>query len=426
MQLTDSLELEGYDPRGLLIPPNPGLRSLTVRDVQDADEWIEELLVVPPDPIEDPTPAGSSSETPPQAAAALARFPNLRHLSLPSCTLLSLPTLPLSRLTHLDLSHNLLNSIPSSLSALSSLVSLNLSTNLITSVRNAPSSLGNVTSLNLSKNRIDCLVGLERVLGLERVDLRGNELVDVGEVGRLAVLPMLKEVWTGSNPFAVGEGATASPVLGTEDWRVELGVAFAQEGRTSVVFDDRPFSWAEQRRIDASLAARGHRKAATAPQLHHHHPHVRSSVPSPQTRPTSTAASPVQRPVSPSSPAGPSYSPAAITSSSSRLREMSGDSSSSPRTTTSAVRKKKPARRVINLDDAPADTSAGLPEEARVIGGSMRLPAKSTTIAEDDIPTNGSNGANGSHGTEVKLVQKKGRRARVSASMYEPPPASDD
>ncbi|RXK39867.1 hypothetical protein M231_02801 [Tremella mesenterica] len=289
------LELEGYDPRALLIPLNPHLRSLTVRDVQDGDEWVEELLRIPPPVSSSKTtsPSSSTSQTNPSSISqqhapsnetstpwsqndlpsqpsSQARFPNLRHLSLSSTCLLSFPFVPLTKLTHLDLSHNLLNTLPPSLSALSSLTSLNLSNNLITSVRSAASTLGAITSLNLSGNRIDCLAGLERILALERVDLRNNSLSDFLEIGRLAVLPMIKEIWCSPNPFSHSFTSTSSgvslPLLpglsrvgdggSGMDWRIELGVCFLQEGK-EVILDDTPFSWLEQRNMSSLLALRG-------------------------------------------------------------------------------------------------------------------------------------------------------------------------
>lgn len=346
------LELEGYDPRGLLIPTNPGLRSLTVRDVQDGDEWLEELITIP-----QPADPGDASEikdtTPPQP-----RFPNLKHLSLHSTTLLSLPTLPLHNLTHLDLSHNLLNALPPSLSSLSSLTSLNLSNNLITSLRAAPTTLGNITTLNLSHNRIDCLVGLERVLGLQRVDVRGNQLPEVSEVGRLAVLPHISEIWCSGNPFDTGSA---------EDWRVELGVAFRMEGR-DVTIDDRPWGWGEQRRIDTDLVAKGHdaQRHSRNPTTITPAPHVHRSTP------TSLAPSP--------SPLPPR-------------------SSATPSPASGVAQKKRRPRRVINLDD---DVQTA-PEP---VGGSMRLPPK---VALDD-----------SVDQSLKVPKRGGRRARVSASMFEP------
>lgn len=229
-----------------------------MRDVQDAEEWLEELLL----DIELRKGTASSTSRQSQLASDSApissshplRFANLRHLSLHNTSLITLPTIPLSHLTSLDLSHNLLNAIPTALSVLPSLRSLNLANNLITSVRNAPSCLADVQSLNLSHNRIDCLVGLERVLSLERIDVRSNDLPDVSEVGRLAVLPQMREVWCVDNGFDQSPTADA--------WRVELGVQFAAEGR-DVVFDDRPWSWNEVRRIDTALQQRGMRRPPT-------------------------------------------------------------------------------------------------------------------------------------------------------------------
>lgn len=353
----ERLELEGYDPRGLLIPHIIGLRSLTVRDVQDADDWIEELLKDGTEP----------------------RFPNLRYLCLQSTSLLSFPTLPLSNLTDLDLSSNLLNSIPTSLSTLHNLQSINLSNNVITSLRNAHQVLGNITSLNLSKNRIDCLVGLERVLGLERVDVRGNLLEESSEVGRLAVLPHIREVWCSGNAF------DHAPVLVTaEEWRIELGVSFAAEGR-EVVLDDRPWTWSESRKIEGLVAARGgvhvHGREGTLPagpsgsvrshlsvESHNHTPHpTPPNLTADRTPPTSRDTPSPASNLSPRHPA-----------------------------------KRKPRRRVVDLDDGPHDQSEDSRGSPEPVGGSLRVVGS------------------GSGSGAVKVVGKRDRRTRVSASTFEP------
>ncbi|ORY26155.1 hypothetical protein BCR39DRAFT_589822 [Naematelia encephala] len=412
------LELEGYDPRGLLMPPNPGLRSLTVRSVQDADDWLDELLVVPVTDNDDNT-----DSLPPSTA----RFPNLRHLSLPSTTLLSFPSLPLSRLTSLDLSYNLLNTIPPSLSSLHSLVSLNLSNNLITSVRNAPSVLGNITSLNLASNRCDCLVGLERVLGLERVDVRDNLLSEWDEVGRLAVLPHIKAIWCTGNPFDRDNKS------GDDDWRVDLGVAFAIEsksggdGEGSVIFDDRPFSWSESRRIESEMASKGHLSHSrgyttaakpTTTSTNQQYDSIRSHIQSERSRPTTNTTTASVN-ANPNSPAPSIHLPPYPNSPAS----------------SAAIHKKRRPRRVINLDDTAENPVVG-----RVSGGSVRLPPKtrlsgtSDTIEEEDR-TKSSNANSGPKEKEkerkqgeqgedgqgkVSMPKRSGRRARVSASMFEP------
>lgn len=392
------LELEGYDPRGLLLPVHPGLRSLTVRDVQDADDWIEELLSV-----EDTETPEDQAQNPPSA-----RFPNLRHLSLYSTTMISFPVLPLGRLTHLDLSHNLLNSIPSSLSHLHSLQSLNLSNNLIQSVRNAPQVLGNITTLNLSKNRIDCLVGLERVLGLERVDIRSNELMEVGEVGRLAVLPHLKGVWCTNNLFD-HDG---------EDWRSELGTAFAVEGRHEiVVVDDRPWTWQEKRKIESALATRGRtRRGNTHPVSQ---PHSRQAS-------STTSQSPASRPAQAQTPRQQAVTPTTST----HIPTPTSDAGPSTRTSpaqgtvpdpvpapaSAAVHKKRRPRRVITLDE---DTSTSKPKEDDLprIGGSLRLPPKSDNQATRSFGS----GA----GTEIRPSKVGPKRSALGADTFKPPKSGD-
>lgn len=378
-----SLELEAYDPRGLLIPVNPGLRSLTVRDVQDADDWLEELLSVI-----------STDEPGSDSAKPSARFPNLRHLSLFSTTMLSFPVLPLTRLTHLDLSHNLLNSIPSSLSHLHSLQSLNLSNNLITSVRNAPSVLGNITTINLSKNRIDCLVGLERVLGLERVDVRSNELMEVGEVGRLAVLPHLNGVWCVNNLFD-HDG---------EDWRSELGISLAAERKPEVVIDGRPWSWQEKRKIDAAIAAMGGPRPASSSQ-----PHSRQSSNTNSHSPHSRqASSTVTTPIQPAR-SGPAASSTGTAQSTKTPGSSSGSRTSPPTSTTAdppiaaPVKKRRP-RRVITLDEESVKEAD---EQSR--GGSVRLP-KPSKDAQDY-----------SASTEVRRSKNGNGRSVLRPDTFEPP-----
>ena len=305
------------------------------------------------------------------------RFPNLRHLCLYSTTLLNFPTLPLTSLTHLDLSHNLLNALPTSLASLSTLQSLNLSNNLITSLRNAPSVMGNITSLNISKNRIDCLIGLERVLGLERIDVRGNELAQWDEVGRLSVLPYIKEVWCSGNSFDRPE---------YDEWRIELGVAFAREDKAQVVFDDAPWSWNETRRIELLLAQRGHaykpqhRSSSSNDWPQHHHSHV---------PPAGSTSSPIPPRLQPS----PSPQPPTTSSS---------IPPPSPAHTPIPQKKRRP-RRVINLDgeaSSNADLAAGAPP-----GGSLRL-AKGTVVDQDLNEQNGQN-------PQVK------ERRRISVSLPE-------
>jgi len=103
--------------------------------------------------------------------------------------------------TKLDLSHNLLLSPPTGLIHLHNMRQLNLSYNMIAGVQTIYQILGNITSLDLRSNRLESLSGLERLWNLEKVDVRENHLDDASEVGRLAALPGIREVWSDRNPF---------------------------------------------------------------------------------------------------------------------------------------------------------------------------------------------------------------------------------
>ena len=157
----------------------------------------------------------------------------LKHLSLADNSLTFFPTTPLpyiTSITHLDLSSNLLVSVPPGLSALYNLVSLNLSDNMIDSVLGIYQRLGSIISINLSKNRLESICGLERLTALERVDIRHNILDESAEVGRLAVLPNIKEVWVEGNPLTEVE----------EGHRIRCFDYFWKEGKTIILDGAQP------------------------------------------------------------------------------------------------------------------------------------------------------------------------------------------
>ncbi|PSR76526.1 hypothetical protein PHLCEN_2v8429 [Hermanssonia centrifuga] len=157
----------------------------------------------------------------------------LQHLSLAENALTFLPAAPLPRLasiTHLDLSSNLLVSVPPGLSALYNLASLNLSDNMIDSVLGIYTMLGQVLSLNLSKNRLESICGLERLRALERVDLRHNQIEESDEIGRLATLPNITQVWVEGNPLTELE----------EGYRIRCFEVFWKEGKTILLDGSAP------------------------------------------------------------------------------------------------------------------------------------------------------------------------------------------
>lgn len=130
----------------------------------------------------------------------------LRHLGLPDNSLTTISTTsltPVANTLHsLDLSLNLFTDVPDSLASLVALRALNLSHCMIESLHSlSRNPLPAITALNLRGNRLRSLAGIERLLSLERLDLRDNLLTDPMEIARLTCLPEIREIWISGNPF---------------------------------------------------------------------------------------------------------------------------------------------------------------------------------------------------------------------------------
>jgi Leucine-rich repeat (LRR) protein len=152
------------------------------------------------------TPRGSSSNLLGSGILPMSKWRFLRHLSLADNGLTSVAAGSLSPLANtlqsLDLSSNLFTEIPDSLASLVSLRALNLSHCMIQSLHSlARNPLPAITTLNLRANRLHSLAGIERLLSLERLDLRENKLSDPTEIARLTGIPNMTEIYVYKNPF---------------------------------------------------------------------------------------------------------------------------------------------------------------------------------------------------------------------------------
>ncbi|KAK9762964.1 hypothetical protein K7432_010779 [Basidiobolus ranarum] len=131
-------------------------------------------------------------------------WPNLRSIDLSHNDLSGLTVEPILRITaceSLNLSHNLLLSVPPALTELFRLKSLNLSHNMISNVSGIDHILGNISVLDLSHNKLKSLCGLQKLWSLMFINVRGNDIADIGEVGRLAELPSIQEIYVEGNPL---------------------------------------------------------------------------------------------------------------------------------------------------------------------------------------------------------------------------------
>lgn len=153
-----------------------------------------------------PYKSGSSSNLLSMGILPGSKWRFLRHLSLADNSLTSMTAnslAPLSNTLHsLDLSSNLFSEVPDCLATLTSLRALNLSNCMIESLHSlARNPLPAITALNLRANRLQSIAGVERLLSLERLDLRDNKLADPTEMARLTGIPDIHEIWVASNPF---------------------------------------------------------------------------------------------------------------------------------------------------------------------------------------------------------------------------------
>jgi Leucine Rich Repeat (LRR) protein len=152
------------------------------------------------------TPRGSSSNLLSYGFFPIAKWRFLRQLSLADNSLTSIPALSLApvagTLQYLDLSSNLFKEVPDCLNTLISLRALNLSHCMIDSLHSlSKSPLPAIATLNLRGNRLASIAGIERLLSLERIDLRENRLTDPAEIARLTCIPGMIEVYVKRNPF---------------------------------------------------------------------------------------------------------------------------------------------------------------------------------------------------------------------------------
>ena len=148
----------------------------------------------------------SSSNHAKSGSLPASKWRFLRHLSLADNALTNVSTsslVPVAGTLHsFDLSWNLFTEIPDSLASLVALRSLNLSNCMIDSLHSlSKNPLPAITALNLRGNRLRSIAGIERLLSLERLDLRDNNIRDPTEIARLTAIPYIREIWVSGNPF---------------------------------------------------------------------------------------------------------------------------------------------------------------------------------------------------------------------------------
>ncbi|KAK1232641.1 hypothetical protein PQX77_004203 [Marasmius sp. AFHP31] len=303
-----------------------------------------------------------SPPSPPPSQLSSRKWEWLKHLSLSDNALTFFPselTTHLTSLTHLDLSSNLLVSIPQGLGALHNLISLNISDNMIDSVLGIYQNLGQVLSINLAHNRLESICGLERLRALERVDLRNNLIEEAAEVGRLATLPNIKDIRIEGNPLVEIE----------ESYRVACFDYFWKEGK-SIHLDGTPPSFYERRGLtippsQQMTSSRPVSIAHSPPTIAVGHPHAHAHA---HSLPGSPPVEPADKRPSPSGSSNPSphLGPVGVVGVSSKGR-------------------RKKVKRIVDLDGDQSDGEA-TGHRRTASNGSGKAKLQVTPRAKDTSP----------------------------------------
>jgi len=210
--------------------------------------------------------------------------------------------------------------------------------------------LGQVLALNLAANRIESLCGLERLVALERVDLRHNLVNESGEVGRLATLPNLSAIWVEGNPLIELE----------ENYRINCFNMFRKGGKNMTIDGAGP-TFIESRRLVAF--------PTVVP------PRVAASVPSPPTVAVGTSP-PAATPTAVSVPSGSTHvSPKGLQPKKRKVRRvvnLDGDKSEGEET---IVPGRKGTIRKKPIKEAPAPAQAPAPAPTNNLAAMFTLPS---------------------------------------------------
>ncbi|XP_033829936.1 nischarin isoform X1 [Periophthalmus magnuspinnatus] len=161
-------------------------------------------LVLVPEASEFPQwePEGAVSVCPVTAVVPVWRSLTTLDLSHNNISAVDSSVKLIPKVEFLDLSHNQLTSVEN-LQHLYSLVHVDLSFNCLCSLDAAHTRLGNIKTLGLSGNQLSSLQGLSKLYSLVNLDLSRNQLAQLEEIRNIGSLPCLEKLNLTDNPMCI-------------------------------------------------------------------------------------------------------------------------------------------------------------------------------------------------------------------------------
>lgn len=177
-------------------------QTLATMSVHHSTDSMASVLV--PEASEFPQwePEGAVSVCPVTAVVPVWRSLTTLDLSHNDISAIDSSVKLIPKVEFLDLSHNQLSSVEN-LQHLYSLVHVDLSYNRLCALDAAHTRLGNIKTLGLSGNQLSSLQGLSKLYSLVNLDLSHNQLAQLEEIRNIGSLPCLEKLNLADNPMCI-------------------------------------------------------------------------------------------------------------------------------------------------------------------------------------------------------------------------------
>ncbi|XP_053724972.1 nischarin isoform X1 [Synchiropus splendidus] len=176
--------------------------SLATLSVHNSTDTMKTILVPEASEFSQWEPEGSETGCP--VTAVIPLWKNLTTVDMSHNCIRTIDSSVklIPKVEFLDLSHNQLSSVEN-LQYLYNLVHVDLSYNCLQVLEAAHTRLGNIKTLSLAGNQLEKLTGLTKLYSLVNLDLSSNRLAQLEEIRNIGSLPCLEKINLSSNPMCI-------------------------------------------------------------------------------------------------------------------------------------------------------------------------------------------------------------------------------
>uniref|UniRef100_A0A7N6BDB5 PX domain-containing protein n=1 Tax=Anabas testudineus TaxID=64144 RepID=A0A7N6BDB5_ANATE len=176
--------------------------SLATMSIHRTTETMMSILVPEASEFSQWEPEGAESGCPVTAVIPVWRNLTTLDMSHNCISTIDSSVKLIRKVEFLDLSYNQLSSVEN-LQHLYNLVHVDLSYNSLRVLEAAHTRLGNIKTLSLAGNLLDQLTGLSKLYSLVNLDLSHNQLAQLEEIRKIGSLPCLEKLNLSSNPMCI-------------------------------------------------------------------------------------------------------------------------------------------------------------------------------------------------------------------------------